>query len=243
MVHQLIRLSLAGLDHVFFFGPADRRIAIERYGLSPEKSSVILFGVDTEFWRPMPDEPMSDFVFAVGQDPSRDFDCLAAATGAHPTRIVTRQTVHLSPGATHVTITAGDFFGSESLSDQDLRRIYNTACAVIVPLKDVWQPTGYSVTLQAMSCGRPVILSKIRGLWTPELLRDNENCLLVPPGDRHALGAAISRIRQDPVLAAQLGRAARETALSHFGLDKIGAGTVALARLGLNLHARQRSAA
>ena len=55
IVHQLIRRSLAGLDHVFFFGPADRKIAIDRYRLSPEKSSVILFGVDTEFWRPMPD--------------------------------------------------------------------------------------------------------------------------------------------------------------------------------------------
>jgi glycosyltransferase involved in cell wall biosynthesis len=243
VVHQLIRRSLAGLDHVFFFGPADRKIAIDRYRLPPEKSSVILFGVDTEFWQPMPEQQVSDFVFAVGQDQNRDYDCLAGATGGHPTRIVTRQNVHVPPGSTHVTITAGDFFGSQSLTDQELRRLYNEACAVIVPLKDVWQPTGYSVTLQAMSCGRPVILSRIRGLWTPELLRDNENCLLVPPGDRHALGVAISQIRQDPALAARLGRAARETALSHFGLDKIGAGTVALARLGLDLHARQRTAA
>ncbi len=242
LVHQLIRRSLAGLDHVFFFGPADRKIAIDRYRLAPEKSSVILFGVDTEFWRPMPGEPAGDFVLAVGQDQNRDYDCLAAATGEHPTRIVTRQRVRVPAGATHVTISAGDFFGSQSLTDEELRRLYNTASAVIVPLKDVWQPTGYSVTLQAMSCGRPVILSRIRGLWTPELLRDNENCLLVPPGDRAALGAAIGRIRRDPALAARLGRAARETALSHFGLDKIGAGTVALARLGLDLHAKRQAA-
>ena len=108
-----------------------------------------------------------------------------------------------------------------------------------MPLKDVHQPTGYSVTLQAMSCGRPVILSNIKGLWTKTLLRDGVNCLLVPPGDARALGAAIGRVRSDPQLATNLGRAARETVRAHFGLDKLGQGTVAFARFGLELHARR----
>jgi len=134
-----------------------------------------------------------------------------------------------------VTVTRGDFYGSDSMTDEELRRLYCAARAVVVPLKDVWQPSGYSVALQAMSCARPVILSRIRGLWSRELLRDGENCLLIPPGDAAALGAAIGRLMSDPDLAARLGRAARETALAHFGLDRIGAGTVALARLGLAL--------
>jgi glycosyltransferase involved in cell wall biosynthesis len=121
------------------------------------------------------------------------------------------------------------------MTDEALRRLYNRARAVIVPLKDVYQPTGYSVTLQAMSCGRPVILSAIKGLWAPELLRHNENCLLVPPGDAAALGAAIARIRADGALRARLGQAARATALAHFGLDRMGAATIALARRGLSL--------
>ena len=235
LVRALIRRSLAGLDHVFFFGPADRAVATERYGLSPERSSVIAFGVDTEFWRPLPDVPPADYVIAVGQDPNRDYDLLAAAPGNHPTHIVSRRKVNIPPGATHVRVTTGDFFGSDSMSDQDLRAAYNAARAVVVPLKDVHQPTGYSVTLQAMSCGRPVILSNIKGLWTKTLLRDGVNCLLVPPGDAQALGAAIGRVRSDAKLAADIGRAARETVLTHFGLDKMGEQTVALARLGLGL--------
>jgi glycosyltransferase involved in cell wall biosynthesis len=94
-----------------------------------------------------------------------------------------------------------------------------------------------------MSCGRPVILSNIKGLWTRTLLKDGENCLLVPPGDAGALGAAIARVREDPALAAGIGAAARETALAHFGLDKIGAGTMALVRLGLSLHASRAARA
>lgn len=237
LAHRIIRRCLAGLDHMFFFGPADREQAIGMYGLAPERCSVFPFGVDTEFWRPLPETLSADFVVAVGQDPNRDYDLLLAAPGRHPTVIVTRQALKPPPDAPHVRITAGDFFGSDSMSDADLRRVYNQACAVIVPLKDVYQPTGYSVTLQAMSCGRPVILSNIRGLWAPHLLRDEENCLLVPPGDAAALGAAIGRVREDPALAARLGRAARTTALMHFGLQEMGVGTVALAERGLSLHA------
>jgi hypothetical protein len=242
LVNALIRRSLAGLDHVFFFGPADREAAIARYSLSPERTSVISFGVDTEFWRPMPEVVQEDFVVAVGQDPNRDYDVLAAAPGQHPTRIISRRKVAVPAGAHHIQVSTGDFFGADSMSDEDLRRLYNTALAVIVPLKDVNQPTGYSVTLQAMSCGRPVILSSIKGLWTRTLLKDGVNCLLVPPGDAAALGAAIGRVRSDPALAAQLGRAARETALNHFGLDKIAQGILALARRGLSLANDHRTA-
>lgn len=36
LVRRLLRRSLAGLDHAFFFGPADRAVAIERYGVRPK---------------------------------------------------------------------------------------------------------------------------------------------------------------------------------------------------------------
>ena len=193
LVRSLIRRSLAGLDHAFFFGAADRDVSIERYGLDPARTSVIPFGVDTEFWRPSDNASREDFVVAIGQDINRDYDLLAAAPGAHPTWIVTRRKVNVPEGANHVRIATGDFFGSDSMSDQQVRDVYNKACAIVVPLKDVWQPSGYSVTLQAMSCGRPVILTKTRGLWSPNMLVDGENCLLVPPGDAAALGAEIGR--------------------------------------------------
>jgi glycosyltransferase involved in cell wall biosynthesis len=235
VARRLITRALAGLDHAFFFGPADREVAIARYGLQRERSSIFPFGIDTEFWRPLPEEPQEDYVFAVGQDHNRDYNLLAAAPGDHPIRIVTRQPVKVPAGATNVSISSGDFFGSDSMTDEALRRLYNRARAVVVPLKDVYQPTGYSVTLQAMSAGRAVILSDIKGLWAPELLRHEENCLLVPPHDAAALAAAIARLRGDAALRARLGSAARAAMLTHFGLDRMGRGTVALAELGLSL--------
>jgi len=244
VAHATIRRALARLDHAFFFGPADREFAIDHYALDRERTSIIPFGIDTEFWRPLVDAPEEDVVVAIGQDRNRDYNLLVRAPGRHPMRIITRQKFDIPADATHVSTSSGDYFTANSMTDVDLRRLYSRARAVIVPLKDVHQPSGYSVTLQAMSCGRPVILSNIKGLWSRDLMVHGENCLLVTPGDAEDLSRAIASVRGDAALRERLGRNARATAIAHFGLDKTGGGTLELARLGLAVHAaRSRRAA
>lgn len=52
---------------------------------------------------------------------------------------------------------------------------------------------------QALACGTPLVTAD-----TPaarELLRDGESALLVPPGDPHALAAALRRLAGEPALA------------------------------------------
>lgn len=231
LVRRLIRRSLHRLDHVAFFGPADREFGITRYGLDRDKTSVILFGVDTGFWTPSV-VPAEDFIFSMGQDPNRDFATLVGAEIDAPVRLHTALPVVVPPGRSNVTLSKGSYHKS-TLTDEELRDLYRRALAVVVPLKDVYQPTGYSVTLQAMACGKPIVLSRIRGLWAPELLRDGENCLLVPPGDRAALAAAIARLAADPELRARLGRAARNTAEQYFNPAAAAASLEALIQHGL----------
>ena len=43
----------------------------------------------------------------------------------------------------------GNFY-KNGLTDLELRKLYQKSIAVIIPLKDVYQPSGYSVALQAM---------------------------------------------------------------------------------------------
>lgn len=217
-VRRTISRSLKRLDHVAFFGPADRQFGIERYDLDPARTSNILFGVDTEFWTPA-GPPEGDYIFSIGQDPNRDFNTLVGCDADVPIRLHTALPVHVPSGLNNVVLTRGSYHRS-TMTDEDLREMYRKAMAVAVPLRDVYQPTGYSVTLQAMACGKAVILSRIKGLWAPELLRDGENCLLVPPGDKLALANALRRIAKDPSLRERLGRAARATVVSHFSTSR-----------------------
>jgi glycosyltransferase involved in cell wall biosynthesis len=65
------------------------------------------------------------------------------------------------------------------------------------------------VTLQAMARGRPVVLTRTRGLWRPAALHDGENVVLVPPADAADLARAVDALLADGSRAARIGAAAR----------------------------------
>jgi glycosyltransferase involved in cell wall biosynthesis len=72
--------------------------------------------------------------------------------------------------------------------------------------------------LEAMAAGCPVVATPVGGV--PDLVVDGENGLLVPPGDPHALAAALARILRDPALARRLGRAARATIEARYTAER-----------------------
>ena len=70
--------------------------------------------------------------------------------------------------------------------------------------------------LEAMACGAAVVVTDSGGVR--EYARDEENCLLVPPGDATAIARAIERLSIDPgaeTLRERLARAGRATALAY----------------------------
>jgi len=72
------------------------------------------------------------------------------------------------------------------------------------------------VVLEAMACGKPVVLRDIPVFR--EYYEDGHDCLLC--GSRAEFRDAIDRLADDPDLRARLGENARETARSH-GLDRV----------------------
>jgi colanic acid/amylovoran biosynthesis glycosyltransferase len=60
-----------------------------------------------------------------------------------------------------------------------------------------------TVFMEALATGRPVVSCAVSGV--PELVRDGETGLLVPPDDPAALADAITRLAGDGALRAQLG--------------------------------------
>jgi glycosyltransferase involved in cell wall biosynthesis len=72
--------------------------------------------------------------------------------------------------------------------------------------------------LEAMAARLPVVASAVGGI--PELVRDGETGLLVPPGDAAALGAALRRVTHDAELAERLARAAHRELETRYSVER-----------------------
>ena len=87
----------------------------------------------------------------------------------------------------------------------DIGDLLNASDVVVAPT--LFEGLSISV-LEAMATARPIVTTTIGS--NLELVEDGVSALLVPPDDHIRLGQAILRMTTEPLLAARLGRAARE---------------------------------
>jgi phosphatidylinositol alpha-mannosyltransferase len=88
---------------------------------------------------------------------------------------------------------------------------YHATCEVFVS-PAVGQESFGIALVEAMAAGRPVVATDIPGYR--EVVTDGVEGLLVAPRDSEALAAGLVRVLTEPGLAARLGEAGRERALS-----------------------------
>jgi glycosyltransferase involved in cell wall biosynthesis len=112
--------------------------------------------------------------------------------------------------------------GRESLTDRVHFLGYRSDVADILAAADLFVMPSYSeglplALLEAMFAGRAVVASDVGGI--PELIRDREEGLLVPPGDAESLGRALEELFCDSDLRHSLGMAARQRAEARYTIE------------------------
>ena len=90
------------------------------------------------------------------------------------------------------------------------------AAVVVVP--SFMESCPYSL-IEAMALGKPIVASDVPGVR--DMVSDGVSALLVPPGDPHALAAALQRILADESLGRRLGATAAGQAKERFSLDRM----------------------
>lgn len=98
---------------------------------------------------------------------------------------------------------------------------YRTASVCVAP--SVIGPDGRqegipNVMIEALAYQRPAITTRISGI--PELIRDGDTGLLVPPADAPALAAALQRVHADPHAALSMAKRGRAHVAAEFDLEK-----------------------
>lgn len=202
LIHHCYRTLLGQSECIIVLGEGAAKHLTEVFNLQPNQVQSVPFGIDAFFWQPSGEQAQGDFILSVGSDLARDYGTLLQAIDQESLRIVTR--LSLSQAELKSKVEVGTDY-----SDIELRELYQQAKFVVTPLHDVAQPTGQSATLQAMACGKAVILSAIQGLWEAQYLRHMETCYLVKPGDVSELQKAMAYLSAHPAEATRIGQNAR----------------------------------
>ena len=161
--------------------------------------------VDPEFYAETPDQPDGP-VLAVGDDVSRDYPTLLAAAGSVPHRIAIRSKRLQQDGLPpNVEIL------SDPLPLPAYRDLLGTASIMVLPLAPMVNGGGTSALVQAMACGKAVVVSASPGI--ADYVEDGVTGLVVPCHDPDALAVATNRLLTDHELRRRMGAAARQRAL------------------------------
>lgn len=107
-----------------------------------------------------------------------------------------------------------DFIGFQ----QNIAEVYRWL-DIVVHASTQPEPFGLAI-VEAMACGKPVIVSQAGG--AAELFTHNYDAVGVPPGDPAALASAIEHLIDNPYQRKCLSENARSTVLNRFSHDRLG---------------------
>jgi glycosyltransferase involved in cell wall biosynthesis len=160
-------------------------------------------GIDTGFFTPGP-RTEQGLVVSAGNDRHRDHQLLIrAVTGIAGARLEI---------ATRLPVPAE--FARTGLTEGRIRELYARASVVAIATTPNVHASGLTVTLEAMACGRPVVVPDTPGLT--DYVVPEETGLIYPAGDEDALAKCVQRLLDDEAMAAAMGEAGRRRVEQEF---------------------------
>lgn len=234
------------LHHVLTVSTSSALDIARDFGVDPARITVVPLGVQPELFAPGTRRVPGRIVATASADtPLKGIDTLLHALATlRRTRdvelvLVSRPT---PGGATERLVRELGLTGAvtfrHGLSTEELAETMASAEVFCVPSRY----EGFSLpTLEAMSCGTPLVVSDAGAL--PEVVGEPGECAdLVPAGDPAALAAALDALLDDPERRARMGAAGRERARTGYSWEVVARATAAAYERAVESFARSRNA-
>ena len=166
--------------------------------------------IDTAFWRP-PHESKgrNGPILFLGNDRQRDFE-LVLRVAARLTQfrfVFVTNRLRQDQVTPNVTLLQGDWKTS-LLSDLEVREILQDSALVMLPFKPGALRSLTSVALQAMACGKTVVVSRTPGLWEQDFV-DREHLWFVGSSRLDDWCSTIATLMASPERRERIGASAR----------------------------------
>ena len=222
---QLERISYKHADSVVGVSDDIRYILLEKYNLEEEKIKVVNNGVDPEEFKPLAQVKRNkNTLLFVGRierakginslvkevipfvkNEIPDIKLYIAGSGSQKQRLEKYIITHgLESNVVFLGWISGD----------DLVYWYNHVCISVLPS----HREGFGLTaIEAMSCGTPVIATKIPAL--SEIIEDGKNGILVEPNNIQHIVNSITNLLNDPGKRDKISVAGRKTVEDKYNWD------------------------
>lgn len=195
------------LDGIIAVG--ENQVDFLKNWLNTDQVRYIPHGIDTDFFKPYPEVRRSNTLLFVGQH-LRDFEAFNYCIPIIAQKV---------KGLTVNVIMREDFFHKitphscvtlwNGVNDEDLKRFYQEASALFLPLID---STACNSLLEALSCGTPIITTAVGGSLS--YLAGTTN-ILTPNLDYDYLIEVCIAILKDDAKQTSMGQSSRAKALEY----------------------------
>ena len=177
---KFIKLLIKKSKKLIFLGQGEYELALEKYYKYKNKFVYLPFGIDNDFWSNKTNDSIKDDILFIGNDGMRDYEFLEKLIESLPeyTFNVVSNKFKPTKNLMNLNLYAGDW-SKNTYSDKFLKDLYHNSRLTILPIKNTYQPSGQSVTLQSMSVGTPVLITKTKGFWDKNNFIDEKNIFFV----------------------------------------------------------------
>lgn len=223
IIQRLIISLLENLVSKFVFlgkGELDYAV-IDSTNKQKSKFIFLPFSIDYEFWNEgkLNNENSNQILF-IGNDGNRDYDFVQKVAKELPqfTFLFISKNIDEKNLTNNSQLVKGSWNNYE-LTDSELKQIYKNSFAVILPLQDSYQPSGQSVSLQAMASGVPVIISETKGFWDYKNFKNHEHIIFCKNNDISEWKEAIINLNQDNILYETISRNSKKLVEEFYNLE------------------------
>jgi glycosyltransferase involved in cell wall biosynthesis len=133
------------------------------FGLRPERQHLIHMMVDVQFFQRDPEVQPQDYVLAVGTTEARDFPTLLAALPPGQKAVIVTDAYNAAIIERHRT-PAMNLEVRQAVQIAELKRMYQEARVIVIPLHDTPYGSGHTFLLENMVLGNVAIVTNVPGI-------------------------------------------------------------------------------
>ena len=216
-----IKLLVSFVDNILFLGKGELNKA-KKQVKNKDKFKFIGFSVDTEFWTPSPSRKINKKqILFVGNDSNKDALLVLKICELLPSYdfiCISKLKVLKTKKLDNLTVLDGEWNNS-NISDKKLKKYYESSFITINPLFESYQPSGQSVSLQSMSLGTPVLISKTKGFWDYDSFIDNDNIFFIDSKDPNLWAKKILDLSSNQEIVKKVSQQGKKLIVDNYNLN------------------------